>query len=174
MSKIRDQILPTDYLLSAQTNIAAGKLVCGHDLLLAIERAIQEPLPADLRDVLRRAVIPAVAARGRPSKFGALLDFALERVDRRYPALLRYEARKKSELLKSGKVALKGESPAMRAYCRLLRHMQDEFGPITWEALKNMHSRWRNGHFHSVDSAADSLDFDAEIDRLFPGPERSS
>jgi hypothetical protein len=168
-----DQILPTDYLLSALTNIKAGKSVSGDDLLLAIEQTIRQPLPAVLRSVVCRATIPALKVRGRPSKFGASLDLALEKLDHRYPALLRYEKRKKDRLLKSGKAAQKGESPSMLAYVRLLRHMKDEFGPITWEALKNMHSEWRNGHFHSAENHVDSEDFDAEIEQRFPEPPAS-
>jgi hypothetical protein len=114
-----------------------------------------------------------VKSRGRPTKFGAALDFALEKVDRLYPALLRYEKRKKDGLLKSGKAALRGESPSMLAYERLLRHMKDEFGPMTREGLKNMHSAWRHGHFHSAENHVDSEDHDAEIDRLFPAPPES-
>jgi hypothetical protein len=170
MTKIpfADQILPTDYLLSAQTNIEAGKPVSGEDLLLAIEQSIEQRLPEAVRSVVRRAIIPAVKTRGRPSKFGASLDLALEKVDQRYPALLRYEKRKKDRLLKSGKAAQKGESPSLLAYDRLLKPISREFGPISREALRNMHSEWRNGHFHSAGNHVDSEDYDAEIERLFP------
>jgi hypothetical protein len=170
MSKIpfADQILPTDYLLSAQTNIEAGKPVSGEDLLLAIEQSIQQRLPEAVRNVVRRAIIPAVKVRGRPSKFGASLDLALEKVDQRYPALRRYEERKKARFLKSGKAALKGESPSLLAYARLVWHMKDEFGPMTREALKNMHSEWRSGRFHSAENDIDSEDFEAEIERTYP------
>jgi hypothetical protein len=172
MSKIpfADQILPTDYLLSAQTNIEAGKPVSGEDLLLAIEQSIQQRLPEAVRNVVRRAIIPAVKVRGRPSKFGASLDLALEKVDQWYPALRRYEKRKKDRLLKSGKAASKGDSPSLLAYQRLLRHMKHEFGPMTREALKNMHSKYRKGHFHPVENDTNSEDFDANIERQFPTP----
>jgi hypothetical protein len=175
MSKIpfADQILPTDYLLSAQTNIEAGKPVSGEDLLLAIEQSIQQRLPEAVRNVIRRAIIPAVKVRGRPSKFGASLDLALEKVDRRYPALLRYEQRKKDRLLKSGKAAQKGESPSLLAYDRLRKPISREFGPISREALSTMHSAWRNGHFHSAENHVDSEDYDAEIERLFPAVSES-
>jgi hypothetical protein len=175
MSKIpfADQILPTDYLLSAQTNIEAGKPVSGEDLLLAIEQSIQQQLPETVRNIIRRAIIPTVKTRGRPSKFGASLDLALEKVDQRYPALLRYEKRKKHDLLQSGKAVSKGDSPSMFAYGRLLQHMKDDFGPMTWEALRNMHSQWRNGHFHPTENDVDSEDFDAEIERQFPQPRAS-
>ena len=162
-----DQILPDDYLLSVRTNIQAGKPVSGGDLLLMIEQCMRQPLPESARSVVRLALIPPVKTRGRPSKFGAPLDLALEKVDQRYPALLRYEEAKKARFLKSGKAALKGESPSLLAYNRLVRHMKNDFGPMTREALKNMHSAWRNGHLHSADNHVDSDDYDAEIERLF-------
>jgi hypothetical protein len=37
-------------------------------------------------------------------------------------------------------------------------------------SVVNMHSEWRNGHFHSAGSHVDSEDYDAEIERLFPAP----
>jgi hypothetical protein len=170
MSRIpfADQILPVDYLLSARMNIQAGKSVSGGDLLRMIEQCMGQPLPASARSVLRRAIVPAVKTRGRPSKFGAALDLALENVDRRYPALLRYEQRKKDRLLKSGKAAQKGESPSLLAYDRLRKPISREFGPISREALSTMHSAWRNGHFHSAENHVDSEDYDAEIERQFP------
>jgi len=173
MSK-KYQILPPDHLTFVQTSVRLGRSVAGEDLPLAIEQSIQQPLPEDLRNIVRQALIPTVKSRGRPAKFGAALDLALEKVDQRYPALLRYEQRKKDRLLKSGKAALKGESPSLLAYARLLQHMKDEFGPMTREGLKNMHWKYRNAHFHSEDNHADSEDYDAEIDRLFPAPKRRS
>jgi hypothetical protein len=149
-------------------NIAAGKPVAGDDLLLAIEQSIQEPLAEAVRIVIRQAIIPAVKTRGRPSKFGVLLDLALDKVDHRYPALLRYEKRKKKRLLKNGKVLQKGDSPSTLAYARLLRHMKREFGPMTWEGLRNMRSSYRKGHFHSSENHIGSEDFEAEIERRFP------
>src|ERR1700716_1937998 len=38
------------------------------------------------------------------------------------------------------------------------------------EALRNKHSQWKNGHFHSADNHVESEDFDAEIERQFPAP----
>jgi hypothetical protein len=172
MSKIdiRDQVLPPDHLAFVQTSIAGGNGVAGEDLLLAIEQSIQQLLSEAVRAVVRRANIPAVKTRGRPSKFGASLDLALEKVDQRYPALLRYEQRKKDRLPNSGKAPEKGESPSLLAYSRLLKPISREFGAITWEALRNMHSAWRNGHFHPVENDTDSEDFDDEIERQFPTP----
>ena len=165
---IPNQKLPPDHLLFVQMRIAAGNAVAGDDLLLAIEQSIQQQLPEAVRNIVRRAIIPEMKTRGRPTKFGVLLDLALDKVDHRYPALLRYEKRKKQRLLKSGKAAQKGVSPSMLAYERLLRHMKDEFGPMTSEALRNMHSAYRKGHFHPSENDTGSEDYDAEIERLFP------
>jgi hypothetical protein len=176
MSKIpfSEQKLPPDHLTAVQADVEAGRLVAGDELLLAIEQSTQRPLPEEIRTLVRLAIIPPEKTRGRPIKFGAALDFALEKVDRRYPALRRHEQRKKDRLLKSGKAALKGESPSLLAYARLLRNMKHEFGPMTREALRNMHWRYRNGHFHSAENHIDSEDYDAEINRRFPAPKRRS
>jgi hypothetical protein len=170
---IRTQILPNNSLASVQACIRDGKQVAGEDILFTIEQSIERQLPEAVQNIVRRAIIPAVKTRGRPSKFGASLDLALERVDQRYPALLRYEQRKKDRLLKSGKAPEKGESPSLLAYNRLLKPISREFGAITREALRNMHSEWRNGHFHSAGSHVDSEDYDAEIERLFPAVSES-
>jgi len=177
MSKIpfADQILPVDYLLSVRTNIQAGKPVSGDDLLHMIEQCMRQALPESARSIVRLALIPAVKTRGRPIKFGAALDLALETVDRRYPALLRHEQRKKDRLLKTGKGVSKSDySPSLLAYDRLHRHMKDAFGPMTPEALRNMHSAWRKGYLHASGNQIDSEDFEAEIDSRFPTPQQRS
>lgn len=110
---IRAQILPKNPLAFVQACIQNGKQVSGEDILSTIEQSIERQLPEDVQNIVRRAIISAVKTRGRPSKVGASLDFALEKLDRRYPALLRYEQRKKDRLLKSGKAAQKGESPLL-------------------------------------------------------------
>ncbi len=167
------QILPNNPLASVQACIRDGKPVSGADILLTIEQSIERQLPETVRNIVRRAIIPAVKTLGRPSKFGASLDLALDKVDQRYPALLRYEERKKDRLLKSGKAVQKGDSPSLLAYERLLRHMKDDFGPMTPEGLRNMHSLYRKGHFHPAENFIDSEDFDAEIERLLPPHRRS-
>jgi hypothetical protein len=159
------QRLPIDYLLSARADIKARRPVSGETLLAMIEQSIEQRLSNAIREIVSRALVPAVKRRGRPTKFDASLDLALNRVDMRYPALLRYEQRSKDR----GKGSSKGDSsPSKLAYERLLRHMKPDFGPITWEALKNMHSAWRTGHFHSPENHIDSEDFNAEIERWFP------
>jgi hypothetical protein len=97
---IRAQILRNNSLAFVQACIQDGKHVAGEDILLTIEQSIERQLPKALQNIVRRANIPAVKTRGRPSKFGASLDLTLEKVDQRYPALLRYEQRKKDRLLR--------------------------------------------------------------------------
>ena len=78
---IEQQILPADHPSDVQMSIQAGKPVCGDDLLLAIEQINGQPLSEVARNLVRRAHIPAAKSPGRPSKFGAPLDFALEKLD---------------------------------------------------------------------------------------------
>jgi hypothetical protein len=165
------QTQPIDYVLSAQADIKAGRPVSGSALLAAIEQSTQQQLPGAVRKIVGQALIPAVKTRGRPTKFGASLDLALDRVHTRYPALLRYEQRNKDR----GKGISKGDSsPSKLAYERLLRHMKRDFGPITWEALRNMHSLWTKGRLHAPDNPIDPEDFDANIERRFPAPTKRS
>lgn len=170
----KKQKLPPNHLAFVQASIAAGDPVAGDDLLLAAEQILGVPLPEDARIFLRLANISAVKKRGRPRKFGASRDVALEEVDQLYPLLLRDEEEKKERLLKTGKSLQKGDSPSLRAYGRLLQLMKRQFGPMTPEALRNMHSKWRNGHFHSAENQTDSEDFDAEVERLFPARRRNN
>jgi hypothetical protein len=51
--------------------------------------------------------------------------------------------------------------------------MKAVFPNIGWQALRNLHSKWNRGHFHSQDHHVDSDDYDAEIERLFPAPSKS-
>jgi hypothetical protein len=80
---IAAQKLPADHVLFVQSRIRAGHAVTGNDLLLAIEQRTARPLSEEVRSIVRRAIIPAVKTRGRPRKFGAALDLALETVDRK-------------------------------------------------------------------------------------------
>ena len=49
-----------------------------------------------------------------------------------------------------------------------------DFRNVDWLALRNKHSNWNNGHFHSAENHMDSEDFDAEIERLFPAAPRNN
>lgn len=167
------QRLPVNLVEKIEYKLAQREAVSGEELIEAIEQCMNQALPENARSVVRLAIIPAVKTRGRPSNFDARLDLALEKVDQRYPALLRYEKRKKDLLRRSGKAAQKGHSPSLVAYARLQKHMKGVFGPMTAEALKNKHSAWRKGRFHSAENHVDSEDYDAEIDRRFPSKPES-
>jgi REP element-mobilizing transposase RayT len=56
------------------------------------------------------------------------------------------------------------------AYGEILREMKADFPNMDWRGLRNKHSQWKNGHFHSADNHVVSEDFDAEIERQFPAP----
>ncbi len=170
---IEKQLLARDRIEDVKTNVRRQAL-SGHDLLLAIEQSQGRQLPEELRDRIREFSAPAVKRRGRPPKCKGRLDFALEKLDRRYPALLRYEERKWKRLLQGRGARLRGETPSELAYTRLLHHMKDDFGNIDWLALRNLHSKWKHGHFHSAENHVDSEDFDTEIERQFPSPTRPS
>ena len=70
-------------------------------------------------------------------------------------------------------LASAGQTPSELAYTEILQEMKADFPNIGWEALRNKHTSWKNGHFHSVENDIDSDDFEAEIERLFPRPPRS-
>lgn len=167
------QILPPDYLTSALVAAESGEPVSGDDLLLAIEQSIGRRLPEKVRGLVCGATIPAGRTRGRPSNFGANRDFAMATIDICYPRLLRKfqnECRKQRAAARVAghKLARAEKSPSELAYRFILKHRKKLFGAITWEALRNMHSQWQHGRFHSNKVELDSEDFDAAIERLFP------
>ena len=158
--------------------IAQGKGVSGDVLLRAIERSAGHPLDGRLREVISSFSVAAVKRRGRPSSSKAREDFALEEVDEGYPAQLqKYEEEARQRRLSAaaeGTVLPSAErTPSELAYTEILQEMKADFPNIGWEALRNKHTAWKNGHFHSAENNIDSDDFDAEIERLFPRPPRS-
>jgi hypothetical protein len=159
--------------------IAQGRGISGETLLAAIEQSLGHKLAAPLAEIVTKASIPAVKRPGRPTNSKGQEDFALEEVDARYPALLlAYEekARERRSLASvNGDELARGEStPSELAYRKILQDMTTDFQSINWEALRNKHSAWKNGRFHPADNHVDSEDFDAEIDRQFPAPQRRS
>jgi len=99
-------------------------------------------------------------------------------VDARYPAILqRYEGealqRRRSAAAEGSVLAGAEPTPSELAYREILQDMKAVFPNIDWLALRNKRSAWKNGHFHSADNDVDSEDFDAEIERHFPAPQRS-
>ena len=170
----RLQKLPNDPILETQTKIKNGLEVSGADLIRVIEHAIDRPLPSSVRGFVEIAGVPPIASRGRPSNFGARQDFAMSILDRRYPALLRYEERKREARQMLGAASTKGDlTPSARAYERLRLHFKKDLNFIaTWESLRNLHSKWKNGHLNPTDYP-ETDDLSDQIDHYFPRPKRS-
>lgn len=158
--------------------IAKGMAVSGDELRRAIEWSVGHPLDHRLREVISMFSVAAVKQRGRPSSSKARDDFALKEVDERYPELLQeYEedARQRRLSAAADGTALPSaqRTPSELAYTTILQEMKEDFPNIGWEALRNKHTAWKNGHFCSAEHNINSDDFEAEIERLFPHPPRS-
>jgi hypothetical protein len=176
---IKKQLLAINPVEQIERKIAQGNAVAGDELLIAIKRSQAVPLDNRLSDIVRKFSISAVKRRGRPGNCKGREDFALEELDARYPALLlkyRGEAqqRRRSAAADGTILPVSERPPTELAYREILQDMHTDFPNIDWEALRNKHSAWKTGHFHSAENHADSEDFDAEIERQFPTPERRS
>ena len=177
MSKIpfEQQRLPANLVEQIGHEIASGHGVSGEILLAAIEQSTGLKLAAPLPEIIVKSSIPAVKRPGRPPNSKGREDFALEEVDAHYLTLLRkYEQQarqRRNSALASGDEMARGEStPSELAYREILQDMKADFPGVNWEALRNKHSQWKNGHFHPADNHVDSEDVDAEIERQFPSP----
>jgi hypothetical protein len=173
------QRLQLDPVEQIERKIAQGEAVSGDELLRAIDRPTGYQFNYRIRDLVRKFSVSAVKRRGRPSNCRGREDFALEELDDRYPALLlkyRGEAqqRRRSTAADGTILPVSERPPTELAYREILQDMHTDFPNIDWEALRNKHSAWKTDHFHSAENHADSEDFDAEIERQFPAPERRS
>ena len=169
------QYLQVDLVDQIAREVALGHVVPGKILLSAIEQAVGRKLAAPLPEIIVKSSIPAVKRPGRPPNSKGREDFALEEVDAHYLTLLRkYEQQarqRRNSALASGDELARGEStPSELAYREILQDMKADFPGVNWEALRNKHSQWKNGHFHPADNHVDSEDVDAEIERQFPSP----
>jgi hypothetical protein len=174
-----EQRLQVDPVEQIERNIAQGNAISGDELLRAIEQSENRRLDDRVRDVVRKFSVSAVGRRGRPRKCKGTEDFALEELHTRYPALLQKyqdEAQQRRRL-----AAVRGDippsaepSPSESAYREILREMKADFPNSDWEALRNKHSAWNNGRSHSAENHVDPEDFEAEIERQFPAPQRRS
>lgn len=169
------QIFPEDPVEQLNHQLAQGKVASGAELLFAIECSVDHRLGDRLRQLISRFSVPAVRRRGRPCSSIGAEDFALEDVDDAYPSLLREheeKARQRRTLAAAeGTVLPSAErTPSELAYTEILSlpGMKQVFPNIGWMALRNKHSAWKAGRFHSAENQIDSVDFDAEIERLFP------
>jgi hypothetical protein len=172
---IEKQRLQVNLVEQIEREIAQGHGVSGEILLAAIEQSAGLKLPAPLPEIVAKASIPAVKRPGRPRNCKGREDFALEEVDARYPALLlkyEQEARQRRILASTDgdDLARAEPTPSELAYGEILREMKADFPNMDWRGLRNKHSQWKNGHFHSADNHVVSEDFDAEIERQFPAP----
>jgi hypothetical protein len=170
---IEKQFLTINPIEQIEYKLAQREAVSGDELLDAIEQSEGHSLAHRLRDVVRKFSVSAGGRRGRPRNSKGHEDFALEEVDARYPALLRKheeEARQRRlSAAAAGDILARAEPrPSELAYIEILHDMRADFPSIDWEALRNKHSEWKNGHFHPVENEIDSEDYDAEIERLFP------
>jgi hypothetical protein len=149
---------------------ALGHALRSEDLLEAVVLSVGPDLAPDLRELFPEFSAPERKRRGRPRPTPtkrAIHDFAMEKLDRLYPRLLRRARNAGRSEPKADHV-----SPSERVY-QMLAARWKEFRNINSRALRNQHSRWKQGHFHSVNDCVDSEDFEAEIDRQFPPPKRS-
>ena len=173
-----NQRLPVNLVERIEHDIAQGKDISGDVLVGALEQSAGHQLNDRLRDIVRRFSVSAVKRRGRPTICKGPEDFALEEVDAQYPALLRKheEEAQQRRLLAAAEgtfLASTELKPSELAYTQILKDMQADFPNLHWETLRNKHSEWKTGHFHSAENEIGSEDYDAEIERLFPSTPES-
>jgi hypothetical protein len=159
---LNQQRLLRDFVEAIKTDKARGLAVSGADLLCAVEQRLGA-LPVDLRALFSAFSIPAVRRRGRPANNPAREDFGMEDLDQLYSKLVRQFQAEARSLSASDRT-----TPSERAYRKLAEELSDVFGNIDWFALRNKHSGWKTGRFHSPEGFVDSEDFNAEIERQFP------
>lgn len=168
------QCLSIDPIEQIQHKITAGCAVSGAELLRAIESS-RTSMDSRLRALLPKFSIAAKKRRGRPAGSKGREDFALLKLERLYAKLLpkyQLEVEQRRRQAKAAGPALPAaEAVASElAYLEALETLKQDFPNISWEALRNKHSAWKNGRCHSAENHVDSEDFDAEIDCQFPKP----
>jgi hypothetical protein len=176
---IEQQRLLVNLVEQLEQKIAQGEPVSGDELLDAIEQSQSHSLADRLRDVVRKFSVSAVGRRGRPRNCKGAEDFALEELNARYPAVLQKyqdeaQQRRRLAAVRSDIPPSAEPSPSELAYREILREMTADFPNSDWEALRNKHSAWNNGRFHSAENHVHSRDFDAAIKRQFRAPRRRS
>lgn len=136
----------------------------GNDVLDALERTTNHPLPEPLRERIAALTDPTINKRGRPAPTPherAVHDFTMRQLDRNYRRLL--------VDFKNEKAGADRQSPSERAYRKLADDMKQELGLLLdWHSVQNTHSAWRSGAVYNADENVDSNDFDLEIELQFP------
>jgi hypothetical protein len=114
-----------------------------------VERGPDRAMPRQLREYLGRMLrheIPLATPRGRKRKSEAWLDFTFLEVDERYRRYRRRYEVQKRKLIAAGTPPVRGApSPSELAYRQILRDMRRDFPNVDWKALRNRHSKWRQG-----------------------------
>jgi hypothetical protein len=169
------QRLAVDLVAQIEHDIAHDKGLPGDKLLAAIEHSTGLRLDDRLRNIICEVFIPAAKRRGRPRNSRGVEDFTMDQIDGRYRELLcgfeKAAARPNPEQENSSASPQDGPASEL-AYRKLAHDMAKELGNLDGRSLANKHSNWRN-RFHSTDGDVDSEDYDSEIERQFPAPQRS-
>ena len=177
---IEDQNFPSDPLGDLKYLIdSPSGLFSGDDVLRAIEYVAGRSMPTLIRDLVKKAKFKGLRRRGHPIVFSAAQDFAFLEFDARYRALLRKyrrEAAQQRELSRSKheKRPKAEASPSERAYLKLMPRYKKELGTKDWKSLRNMHTKWKQGHFHKQDDNPEPFEFDEMVEKYFPAPNSSS
>jgi len=176
----KKQLFPINPVEQIEHKLVQGAAVSGDELRHAVEWSKGYELDDRLRKLISMFSVAAVKQRGRPSIGKGPEDFALQELDAMYPALLQKyedEARQRRLAAVAERTVLPSaeRTPSELAYTKILtlQGMKEVFPNIGWAALRNKHSAWKSGQFHSAENCIDSDDFDAEIERLFPAPPES-
>lgn len=162
---LEQQRLHRDALTFLLEERSVGHALRGGDLLRAVEDWAGRRLPSSLRALFPEFATSPRGDQGRKAEKRAKEDFVMEEMDARYEELLKlYQAEEQPN--RSADYL----PPSARVYFELLRERAADFGPITWEALRNRHSAWRTARSYPIEKLGTSEDYEAEIDRQFPPP----
>lgn len=147
--ELKGQGAEADLYQWAAWELRQGTLLTATQLADVVERGPDRPLPSPLREYtgkVLRGEIQFAAQRGRKPKSDAWLDFTFAEVDERYRRYCRHFEGQKRQLIAAGTPPARGApSPSELAYRQVLRTMRDDFRNIDWKALRNQHSKWRQG-----------------------------
>jgi hypothetical protein len=146
---IKDQVIKIDMLQSVEWLLEAGERVANEYLARAVKESAGRPLPPRLLQLVVIVVgtAPEKRRKGPKGMSPAKLAHHMVSVDWRYDQLCaRYrEADRKRRAEKKPRRMLVERPPPVseRAYTELLRRKPDDFPSMSWESLRNLHSKWR-------------------------------
>jgi hypothetical protein len=141
---IERQVVPVDHLQAAEWLLQLGELPSSEQLASAVKCSGDRPLPPRLREHLVLVLTGKIKARtGRKPISPAKLTFLMREVDVWYE---KFHAKFVSERRKqrtSGHSTR--QSASELAYTAVLKRLKRDLPNRDWMALKNMHSKWRQG-----------------------------